>query len=63
MAQGLVSLLLGHDGLTLVSFGELVVAASDEQVRVGEPAKCHKHFGCDYYVLLTMVTAASSGAS
>ena len=43
MAQGLVSLFLVHDGLALVAVGELVVAAPDEQIRVGEPASCHKN--------------------
>jgi hypothetical protein len=43
VAQGLVALFLGHDGLALVAVGELVVAASDEQIRVGEPASCHKN--------------------
>jgi len=47
VAQGLVSLFLVHDGLALVAVGELVVAAPDEQIRVGEPASCHKkHMGC-----------------
>jgi hypothetical protein len=37
--QGLVTLLLCHDGLALVAEGDVVVAAPDEQVRVGEPEK------------------------
>uniref|UniRef100_A0A0A9F4L5 Uncharacterized protein n=1 Tax=Arundo donax TaxID=35708 RepID=A0A0A9F4L5_ARUDO len=36
VAQGLVSLVLSHDGLAFVSVGEVVVAASDEQIGVGE---------------------------
>jgi hypothetical protein len=38
VAQGLVSLVLVHDGLALVPPRELVVAAPHQQVRVGEPA-------------------------
>lgn len=38
VAQGLVSLLLVHDGLALVAAREVVVAASHQEVRVGEPA-------------------------
>ena len=44
MAQGLVALFLRHDGLALVAVGELVVTASDEQIRVGKPAS----IGSDY---------------
>jgi hypothetical protein len=39
VSQGLVSLLLRHDGLALVAEGDFVAAAADEQVRVGEPEK------------------------
>jgi hypothetical protein len=38
VSQGLVSLVLVHDGLALVAARELVVAASHQQVRVWEPA-------------------------